>query len=37
VGADSFKYLSIDGFIEAVGMSRKDLCLGCFNGRYTEV
>ena len=37
VGADSLKYLSIDGFIEAVGMSRKDLCLGCFNGRYPEV
>jgi len=37
VGADSFKYLSIDGFIDAVGMSRKDLCLGCFTGKYPEV
>jgi amidophosphoribosyltransferase len=37
VGADSFKYLSIDGFIEAVGISRKNLCLGCFNGHYPEV
>jgi len=37
VGADSFKYLSIDGFIEAVGMSRKSLCLGCFNCQYPEV
>jgi amidophosphoribosyltransferase len=37
VGADSFKYLSIDGLIEAVGMSRKNLCLGCFTGHYPEV
>ncbi|MEM3366204.1 MAG: phosphoribosyltransferase family protein [Candidatus Methanomethyliaceae archaeon] len=37
VGADSFKYLSIDGFVEATGVRFEDLCLGCFNGHYPEV
>lgn len=37
VGADSFKYLSLDGFSEAVGLSRGDLCMGCFNCRYPGV
>ncbi|MGQ9759937.1 MAG: amidophosphoribosyltransferase [Candidatus Methanomethylicaceae archaeon] len=37
VGADSFKYLSVDGFLEAVGLKFDDLCLGCFNGIYPEV
>lgn len=37
VGADSFHYLSIDSLIEAVGMPKKDLCLGCFSCEYPEV
>ena len=37
VGADSFRYLSIEGFVEATGVKFNDLCLGCFNGRYPEV
>ncbi|MDH5812000.1 MAG: amidophosphoribosyltransferase [Candidatus Methanomethylicaceae archaeon] len=37
VGADSFKYLSIDGFVEATGVRFEDLCLGCFNEHYPEV
>lgn len=37
VGADSFKYLSIEGFVEATGLNFDDLCLGCFNGVYPEV
>jgi amidophosphoribosyltransferase len=37
VGADSFRYLSLDGFSEAVGINRKDLCMGCFNCKYPEV
>lgn len=34
IGADSFKYLSIEGLIEAIGL--KELCLGCFNKVYPE-
>jgi len=37
VGADSFRYLSIDGLVEATGLKFDDLCLGCFNGNYPEV
>lgn len=37
VGADTFKYLSLEGFSEAVGLNRRDLCMGCFNCRYPEV
>jgi len=37
VGADTFKYLSLEGFSEAVGLKRRDLCMGCFNCRYPEV
>ncbi len=37
VGADSFKYLSVDGFVEATGVKFDDICLGCFNGVYPEV
>jgi amidophosphoribosyltransferase len=36
VGADSFKYLSIDGFVESVGIGKENLCLGCFNCNYPE-
>ncbi len=37
VGADSFKYLSLAGFSEAVGLKKRDLCMGCFNCSYPEV
>jgi amidophosphoribosyltransferase len=37
VGADSFHYLSLEGFTEAVGMPKRDLCLGCFSCEYPEV
>ncbi|MGQ9478946.1 MAG: amidophosphoribosyltransferase [Thermoproteota archaeon] len=37
VGADSFKYLSIEGLAEAIGLREDELCLGCFNRIYTEV
>jgi len=36
VGADSFRYLSIDGFLDAVMIKREDLCVGCFGGKYPE-
>jgi len=34
LGADSIGYLSINGLIEAVGLSRSNFCLACFNNRY---
>ncbi|MEM2929758.1 MAG: amidophosphoribosyltransferase [Thermoproteota archaeon] len=37
VGADSFKYLSIEGLSEAIGLKKSELCLGCFNCVYPEV
>jgi len=37
VGADSFRYLSLDGFVGATGMKREDLCTGCFSCKYPEV
>ncbi|MEM3658920.1 MAG: amidophosphoribosyltransferase [Thermoproteota archaeon] len=37
VGADSFKYLSVESLIEAIGLKRDELCLGCFNRVYPEV
>ncbi len=37
VGADSFKYLSLEGFPETVGLKKGDLCMGCFNCRYPGV
>ncbi|MGQ9479596.1 MAG: amidophosphoribosyltransferase [Thermoproteota archaeon] len=37
VGADSFKYLSIEGLVDAIGLRRDELCLGCFNCVYPEV
>lgn len=37
VGADSFKYLSLEGFPETVGLREGDLCMGCFNCRYPGV
>ncbi|MBO3842399.1 MAG: amidophosphoribosyltransferase [Candidatus Brockarchaeota archaeon] len=37
VGADSFKYLSLNGLVEAIGLKEEELCLGCFNCVYPEV
>lgn len=37
IGADSFRYLSLDGFIDATGMRREELCTGCFSCKYPEV
>ncbi|MCS7138900.1 MAG: amidophosphoribosyltransferase [Crenarchaeota archaeon] len=37
VGADSFKYLSLNGLVEAIGLNEDELCLGCFNCIYPEV
>lgn len=34
IGADSLAYLSIDGLVEAIGIPKKDLCLGCLTGEY---
>lgn len=34
IGADSLQYLSIDGLIRAIGLSKEDLCLACLNGQY---
>ncbi len=34
IGADSLGYISIEGLVKAIGLPRKDLCLGCLTGRY---
>lgn len=34
IGADSLKYLSIDGLLKTVESSGCTFCLGCFNGEY---
>ncbi|MGP6219820.1 amidophosphoribosyltransferase [Caldiplasma sukawensis] len=34
IGADSLKYLSIEGLAKSIGMSRKELCTGCLTGEY---
>lgn len=34
VGADSVNFQSIEGFIEATGMKREELCFGCATGKY---
>jgi len=34
LGLNSLHYLSLDGLVEATGMSSKDFCLACFNGNY---
>ncbi len=34
VGADSVEYQSVEGLIEATGLSRNELCLGCITGKY---
>lgn len=34
IGADSLRYISIQGLVEALGASKNDLCLGCVTGEY---
>lgn len=34
LGLDSMYYLSLDGLVEATGLTRNDFCLACFNGNY---
>jgi amidophosphoribosyltransferase len=34
VGADSLKYLSLEGMLEATGMNPKGFCAACFTDRY---
>jgi amidophosphoribosyltransferase len=34
VGADSLRYVSIDGLLRAMRSTRGDTCLACFNGDY---
>jgi amidophosphoribosyltransferase len=34
IGVDSLGYLSLEGMIEATGLSKDCFCLACFNGEY---
>jgi len=34
IGVDSLGYLSLEGMIEATGLSRDCFCLACFTGKY---
>jgi amidophosphoribosyltransferase len=34
LGATSLKYLSLDGLVGAIGVSRDQLCTSCFTGEY---
>lgn len=34
LGLDSLYYLSIEGMVEATGMTNNDYCLACFNAEY---
>ncbi len=34
IGADSLGYLSQEGLVEAVGLSRAELCMACLDGQY---
>jgi len=34
LGLDSLTYLSVEGMIEATGLSRDHFCLACYNGEY---
>ncbi|GBC75293.1 Amidophosphoribosyltransferase [archaeon HR06] len=36
VGADSFEALNPEELVKAIGLDRKNLCLGCFTGEYPE-
>ncbi len=34
LGADSLRYVSLEGLIAATGLGRENLCLGCLTGKY---
>lgn len=34
IGADSLRYLSLDGMLSAVGSARKSYCTSCYTGEY---
>jgi len=34
IHSDSLGYLSVEGMLDAVGIPRENLCLGCFTGEY---
>lgn len=34
LGLDSMYYLSLDGLVEATGLTPNDFCLACYNGKY---
>ncbi|MFQ5815951.1 MAG: amidophosphoribosyltransferase [Candidatus Hydrothermarchaeaceae archaeon] len=34
IGADSLKYLTVPGLMEAIGLSEDDLCMGCLTEKY---
>ncbi len=34
LGLDSMYYLSLEGLVEATGLTRDDFCLACYNGNY---
>jgi amidophosphoribosyltransferase len=34
VGLDGLSYLSLNGMVEATGLTKQDFCLACFNGKY---
>lgn len=34
IGANSLKYISIEGLVDALGIPEKDLCLACINNKY---
>ena len=37
VGADSLHYLSCDELAEAIGFTKDELCLACFDGNYLDI
>ena len=34
IGLDSLTYLSVEGMVEATGLSRDHFCLACYTGEY---
>ena len=37
IKCDSLKYLSIDGFIESIGLNKNNLCLNCITNKIIEL
>lgn len=34
IGADSLRYLSLDGLVKSIGHAKDNLCMACFDGKY---